>query len=142
MSSQSGVVAVEFVLVLPLILFFLFAITDFGRVLNYVNDANQLAADGARMAAVNTYPGSDALRLKADTAEARTGSDQLPGGLGVCVEFPEGSANVGDPVRVEVTGTFGLMPVLDLVLGDSLDVPIHGEATMRIERSASFAADC
>jgi Flp pilus assembly protein TadG len=141
--DDSGVVAIEFALVLPFILIFLFLITDFGRFFNYVNDANQLAADGARMAAVNTYPGAAELRSRADTSELRnaSGGAHLPDGLSICVDFPAGTSNVGDPVRVRTTGTFKLVPFL----GDRIPVDtvqIHGEATMRLERPPSYAAGC
>ncbi|MCW3016569.1 MAG: hypothetical protein JWO02_3661 [Solirubrobacterales bacterium] len=137
--DESGVVAIEFALVLPFILMFIFLITDFGRFFNYLNDANQIAADGARMAAVNTYPGSAALRSRGDTSELRSpsGGSHLPGGISVCIDFPAGTSKVGDPVRVKTTGTFKLVPILG-----GISVPLHGEATMRIERTPSYSAGC
>ena len=55
-------VAVEFALVLPLILFVLFAIIDFGQVFNNLNDANHIAGMGARYAAVDNKPTGDTLQ--------------------------------------------------------------------------------
>lgn len=140
--DERGVVAIEFALVLPLILMVLFLIIDFGRVFNYVNDANQIAADGARYAAVSDFPGGgslqDFLRAQASTAEFREGGTQISGPVSVCIEFPSGSSNVGDPVLVRVTSDFTLLPII----GDSLTVDIHGEATMRLERVPTYAEGC
>lgn len=144
LGDESGVVAIELALVLPFILMIIFLLTDFGRFFNYLNDANQVAANGARMAAVNTYPGSAALRAQTDTAELRnaSGGSHLPGGISVCVDFPSGLSTVGNPVRVRTTGSFKLVPLLDKVLGVATSVPLHGEATMRIERAPTYAAGC
>jgi hypothetical protein len=135
--NQRGAVVIEFVMVLPILLFVLFAIVDFGRFFNYLNDTNQIAAAGARMAAVNTYPGAATLRAQGSTAELRDGSDAVPGGIQICVDFPNGSSNVGDPVRVRTTGNFKLVPILG-----GATVPLHGEATMRIERPPTYSAGC
>ena len=137
--DERGVVAIEFALVLPLLLAVLFLITDFGRFFHYLNDTNQIAANGARMAAVDMYPGSSVLRSQTDTEElqALTGGDHLPGGIEICVDFPAGSSNVGDPVRVTTTGTFKLVPLLD-----GVTIPLNAEATMRLERVPSYSAGC
>lgn len=132
-------VAIEFALVLPLLLAVLFLITDFGRFFFYLSDTNQIAANGARMAAVNTYPGSSVLRSQTGSEELRslTGGDHLPGGITICVDFPAGTSNVGDPVRVTTTGTFKLVPLLDGVA-----IPLNAEATMRLERVPTYTAGC
>jgi Flp pilus assembly protein TadG len=76
---------IEMALVLPILLFLALGIVDFGRVMNYWNDTNQLAADGARYAAVNKNPGADNadvadddfrhwIRLQADTGELQNGT--------------------------------------------------------------------
>ena len=49
---------VEMALVMPILLFLALGIVDFGRAINYWNDVNQIAADGARFAAVNKNPGT------------------------------------------------------------------------------------
>lgn len=49
---------IELALVLPILLFLALGIVDFGRAMNYWNDVNQIAADGARYAAVSNNPGS------------------------------------------------------------------------------------
>ena len=135
--DESGIVAVEFALVLPFILVFLFAIIDFGQIFNHVNDANQIAADGARFAAVNVSPNGATLQsYLAQQADTQYLEDHIS----VCVDFPNGSSNVGDPVRVNVTSSFQLVPLLG---GSTID--LHGSATMRLERPptpAIISAGC
>lgn len=132
--DDSGVVAIEFALVLPLILTFLFAIIDFGQVFNNLNDANQIAAMGARYAAVNVQPSGQPL----ETYLAQQADTQgLKNNIQVCIRFPNTTANVGDPVSVEVTSSYKLVPLL----GGST-IQLHGKATMRLERPPSFTASC
>lgn len=133
-SDESGVVAIEFALVLPIILVFLFSIIQFGQLFNHVNDSNQIAANGARFAAVDRNPGGSGtlqtyLALQADTQNLR---DHIK----VCITYPNGTSNVGDPVKVSVTSNFTLIPLLAKFNGGAA-VPLHGEATMRIERASS-----
>ena len=85
---------IEMALLMPILLVLALGIVDFGNAINYWNDANQLAADAARYAAVNKNPGDDNadpidddfrdwIRLQADTGELQEGtigSDELPGG--------------------------------------------------------------
>src|SRR5688500_2701531 len=132
--DERGVVAVEFALVLPLILICLFAIIDFGQIFNNLNDANHIAGNGARYAAVNTKPTGDSLQ---EYLKAQGDTQKMRDTIGVCISFPEGS-DVGDPVKVSVTTSFTLIPLL----GD-ITIPLHAEATMRIERTPTvYSAGC
>lgn len=148
-ADEQGQVAVELALVLPIILVLIFLAVDFGRVFNYFNDANQIAAEGARLAAVDTYPGGATLAGRGDTKELRNGGKQVPTKLTVCVSFPVNpatntSGKVGDPVKVEATATYKLFGPLNM-LGSALGggtIDIHGEATMRLERLPTFGAGC
>jgi hypothetical protein len=83
---------VEFALIMPILLFLVLGIVDFGRAINYWNDVNQIAADGARYAAVNKNPGADItptpitdfrqwLRTQAETGELKdsTAAGSTPG---------------------------------------------------------------
>jgi Flp pilus assembly protein TadG len=140
--DESGVVAIEFALVLPWILLVLFVIIDFGQVFNNLNDVNQIAANGARLAAVDNKPTGDSLQVY---LEKQADLQQLKDNIDVCIEFPSGSSNVGDPVTVKAASTYGLLPVIRNLLPDLLspDVAIQGEATMRIERPPTkYVADC
>ena len=135
---------VEFALVLPLVMALLLGIFDFGRALNYWNDANQMAADGARFAAVNRNPGGTTenfqnwLRKQADTGELYNGSQNVTIPVRVCVRFKDtnGDAittNAGDAVEVEVHAKYSLLPLVDF--GTHLN--ITGRATMRLEQKAT-----
>ena len=65
--NETGQAVVEFALVLPLLVALLLLIVGFARVFNEYNDLNQMAADGARFAAVGNFPGESALLDNADT---------------------------------------------------------------------------
>ena len=87
---------------------------DFGRAFNYWIDTTHLASEGARLAAVDSVPGSRACRTtsasKADTDELENGgSDWIAAPLEVCVN-PDGD-EVGDPVEVTVTTTYHFLPI-------------------------------
>ena len=140
MRREDGVAMVEFALVLPLLVLFLFGILEFGRAFNYWIDANHLANVGARFAAVDTNPGADDgeslqawIHDQGDTAEMR-GAEQF------CIDFPDGSAEVGQPVEARVTVDFDWMPLLDDALGVG-STPLSGTATMRLERVPSTYDD-
>ena len=133
--GESGVVAIEFALVLPFILMFLFAVIDFGQLFNNLNDSNQIAANGARFAAVNVVPGGGSLQTY---LASQADTQRLKDNINVCIKFPNGGSHaVGDPVQVKVTSQFKLVPILG-----ALNITVHGEATMRLERTPSYAADC
>lgn len=148
--DERGVVTVEFALLLPVILAVVFLIIDFGRVFNYVNDTNQIAANGARFAAVDNVPGGGNLQAylaaQADTKELREGgSKSIDDAISVCVTFPNGTSNVGDPVKVSVESEFKVARIITRLVpgGGDVTVPIHGEAVMRIERPpTTYSAGC
>jgi Flp pilus assembly protein TadG len=140
--GRSGAAAVEFAVVLPVLLLFVFGILDFGRALNYDNDATHLANEGARFAAVNTNPGGGSLaswiKSQGDTSEMRGDST-------VCVSFPTNivtgtSMQVGDPVQVTVAVNFPWVPYLKRFLGAS--TTMTGKAIMRLEQPPTFSASC
>jgi len=135
--------AVEFAIVLPILALLLFGILDFGRVLNYWNDENQLAGDAARYAAVNTNPGAklspqvsfkDWVASQA-SSELRNGSSSVTTPLAVTVWT---SGKVGDPVHVCIKATYRLVKLFKF----TQDLTFHGDATMRLEQpSAANASD-
>ena len=140
---------VEFALVLLVLLVVLFGVVDFGKAFNYWIDETHLANQGARFAAVNKNPNSGGGTLQewvkshANTTELRDGgTSSVADALVVCIEFPDGTSNVGDPVKVSVTSSYSWMSFL---VGEGL-VPssdITGGATMRLEaRPTNFSAGC
>jgi hypothetical protein len=54
------------------------------------------------------------LLAQGDTAELRSGgSSALPQPARVCVDFPNGTTQIGDAVRVSVSFTYHWLPILD-----------------------------
>ena len=150
--SESGSALVEFALILPVFLFLVIAMMDFGKAFNYWNDANHMAAQGARFAAVNRDPANpddpSALATyilsQADTAELQEGgTDSLADPAQVCITFPNGTSEVGDPVQVSVVADYGLLPFVAAELQPELaTVSITGKATMRIEVPPDYGEHC
>jgi Flp pilus assembly protein TadG len=141
------VALVEFALVLPLLLVLLLGMLDFGKAFNYWIDQTHLANEGARWAAVNKNPGSGTLqeyvRSQANTAELRDGGTaSVPGPIEICISFPNGTSQVGDPVRVTASASYNWLPFL----GDQVGITstsISASATMRLEAVPSvYSAGC
>ena len=137
----------EFALILPLLMLLLIGMIDFGKAYNYWIDQTHLANEGARWAAVNKNPAGVTMTLqqyiasKANTPELRNGgTSSISGPLGVCIAFPGGTSNVGQPVEVKVSTTYKWLPII----GDKISIlqtTINGSATMRIEQKAvNYAA--
>jgi Flp pilus assembly protein TadG len=146
--DESGTALVEFAFVLPLLLVLVLGIADFGRAFNYWIDSTHLANVTARYAAVNKNPGTASsltlqryMELQASTKELRDGSAQATP-VNVCVSFPAGTSNVGDPVKVEVTSTWSWLHYLVGRTGLTSKT-IKGSATMRLEaKPTNYEAGC
>ena len=153
---------VEFALVAPLLFVLLFGMLDLGKAFNYWNVEQQMASEGARMAAVNatgTCPGASTattlpnyIKCQAVTNELRNGgSVWLANPVTVCIDSPLATPrfNTGDPVRVTVTINFRWLPALNPLLkqlsGSSSNstlsgtTSITGAATMRLEAPLDVA---
>ena len=138
--DERGVSLVEFALVLPVLALLLFGMLDFGKAFNYWIDTTHLANEGARWAVVNKNPGSgggqtlqEYIRQQGTTAElVNGGTASVPSPAGVCVSFPSGAANVGDPVKVEVKVDYHWLPLIGNRIG-SVMTTIRGTSTMRLE---------
>jgi Flp pilus assembly protein TadG len=148
--QQAGQALVEFALVLPLLAVFLFGMLDFGKAYNYWNDATHLSAEAARFAAVNGAPNPGSavslqaqIQRQADTGELRNGQTaSVPGAATVCIDFPNGTSNPGDPVRVRMTFTYAWVPLIGKKL-DSLTTTISSSSVMRLEAPpTSYSAGC
>jgi Flp pilus assembly protein TadG len=126
---------VEFALVLPLLLTLVLGLVDFGKALNYWIDQTHLANEAARWAAVDRNPGSTGsatlqqyIKDHADSAELRDAGN----GAKVCVDFPLGTSQVGDPVEVKIQYVYNWLPFFQNRLGWTATT-ISGTATMRLE---------
>lgn len=145
-SDERGAAIVEFALVLPILLILLFGMLDFGKAFNYWIDETHLANEGARWAVVNNNPGGGTLQQyiqqQADTPELRNGGASVSAPLVICISFPNGSSNVGDPVHVTASATYNWLPFLGSRLGIT-QTTITGSATMRLEAApTNYAAGC
>jgi hypothetical protein len=147
--AEDGVALVEFALVLPILALLLFGMIDFGKAFNYWIDETHLANEGARWAVVNKNPGSSGtslqeyIREQATTPELRNGgTPAVPNPLEVCIEFPAGTSNVGDPVKVTVETTYRWLGVI----ADRISITetaIVGSATMRLEaQPTNYGVGC
>jgi hypothetical protein len=100
-------------------------VVEFARAYNAYNDLNQMAANGARFAAVGRYPGNAQLVSdEADTAVSRAAT--------VTVSYPDSGTNqcaVGNRVTVSATAPVQLASILNVGT-----INLTGKATMRVER--------
>jgi Flp pilus assembly protein TadG len=135
---ERGQALVEFALVAPVLLLVLFAVLDFGKAFNYWNDETQLAAEGARLAIVNADPatlscnGAGVASLQA-YIKCQADTSELSKNAIVCISFPNGSSNPGDPVRVTVKTPYQWLPLIGNAVGQVGSFTLSGSATMRLE---------
>jgi len=150
-SPESGQALPEFALVLPLLLVLLLGMLDFGKAFNYWIDTTQITSEGARFAAVNRKPDQASglslqqqLQGQGTTAELRTGSsDSMPTPAEVCIDFPSGTSNPGDPVRVTMRFAYHWLPYLGKRMGDLASTSVESSAIMRLEATpTNFTAGC
>jgi Flp pilus assembly protein TadG len=146
--DERGVALVEFALLLPVLVVLLFGMLDFGKAFNYWIDGTHLANEGARWAVVNRNPSTSGqtlqeyIRSQATTAEYRNGgSTSVPDALKVCITFPNGTRNVGDPVKVTVRTTYRWMGVLTAEVPGLTDTTLQGTSTMRLEVAPTNFSD-
>jgi Flp pilus assembly protein TadG len=139
---------VEFALILPVLALLLFGMLDFGKAFNYWIDETHLANEGARFAVVNKNPaGSGSLqqyiRNQVTSNELRNGgTSSVSGPVQVCIAFPNGTSNVGDPVRVTLTATYRWLGVLAARMSVT-QTTISGSSTMRLEaQPTNYSAGC
>ncbi len=136
---------VEFAVILPVLMLIVYGILWFGRYEDYSNQETQMAEEGARLAAVNSNPGSTTVPtatlqnyIQAQAQpELQAGSSDVTSAAKVYIYYPTGSSNaVGSSVRVCVMATFKY-PFL------SLSENVAELATMRIEQAdtTAFTAD-
>jgi Flp pilus assembly protein TadG len=146
-ADDRGASLVEFTLVLPVLALLFFGMLDFGKAFNYWIDQTHLAHEGARWAVVNKNPGTGTLQQylqqQATTGELRNGgTSAVPAALEVCISFPAGTSNVGDPVAVTTSVDYNWLGFLAGRTGVTGST-ITSTSTMRLEaRPTSYAAGC
>ena len=123
--DERGVAMAEFALIAPVLLLIVAGMLGFGRLLFYWVDANHLANEATRWAAVDRNPYGTSLQdyiANAATAEFKNG-------LRVCLDFPSGGTpQIGDPLRIRVQKPFTFVPIVGISL------TVRASSTQRIER--------
>lgn len=144
-AAESGQTLVEFAVVLVALCLLVFGITQFGQAFNVANDETHLAEMAARYAAVNYNPGS-ANGLTFVQWVMRQGGTSFAKNGQISICFPNGTSNVGDPVKVVAkSSVFSFQPLTALAsLAKSVGIPaqitIQGQAVMRLEAPPSMYA--
>jgi hypothetical protein len=142
LKNESGQAAVEFAIVVPFLIAILFLIAGGGRAFNAYNDLNEMAADGARFAAVGNFPGASALLARtADTKATQTAaicgpiylSDADPTPIDSSSCPSPGTCAVGKRVWLRAIATVSFLP-LPIPVATVTDHRLVGKAEMRVER--------
>lgn len=139
--GERGQTLVEFALAIPIFLFLLMAVFDFGRAIYQYNGVSQAARELARATSVHRCnPGSCTLGNSAQTtAVLQTQQSLIPGlqaPVFTCVDITGAAINSattclpGDQVRVDVTASYSpITPLLgflgNITLGSSSTVSIQ-----------------
>jgi hypothetical protein len=140
--DERGQAMVEFALVLVPMLLIVFGIVEFGLAISAQNDETHIANELARYATVNEDPSkTESLQAwgkrQADESEVREHGQ-------VCISFPKGTSNVGDPVEVKVKYTwhpFSFKGKAQSIM--PLTHEVSGTAVMRLEATPSaYSAGC
>src|SRR5919201_6346799 len=136
--SERGAAIVEFAIVLPLLLLFIFGIIDFGRALYMKNNLTLAAREGARIASVQgPYPTFSPVNLT--VIAPRVKLNTLPfGGDSVKTSMISATVDVGLPNSNYVTVTISNYPFkwltpLPTLLGFPNPLNMSASATMRWE---------
>jgi hypothetical protein len=119
-----GAAAVEFALLLPLLVLIVFGVIDFGRAINAQITLTQAAREGARSLAL----GQSTYQSRAQSAALGLGGvtvTPLPDSLGV-TGCPAGSAQTGDDAVVQVQYTFSFVTPIGFVFGPTKTLTAEG----------------
>ena len=104
---EQGQTLVEFALILPILLVLVIGIFDFGQAFNYKNDLNFLANTAARYAEVNQCTGCPATTPTSNTiasyVKSTASTTQLSDNVSITFCLPNGTSNVGDPLKVSAS---------------------------------------
>ena len=120
--NEKGASAVEFALILPILVLLVFGIIEFGIAFNNYITITHAAREGARLAAVDlNNPDLKTIIVERAYPVAITEDD-------IEITTPLGT-NIGDPVEVEVTYDF----TVTIPLAGSWDIPLTNKAIMRLE---------
>lgn len=119
--DQRGAAAVEFALVLPILLLLVFGIISYGYMLSFRGSMSQAAAEGAREAAVtvNATNREDAAMQAVDEALAAYGVDCADAGMTCDYELLTGTADCATTcVRISLEYAYGDFPLIPVPFVD------------------------
>ena len=109
--DDAGAAAVEFALVLPILLLLIFGIVDFGRLYFTQITLTDAAREGARVLALEGASGSGYTATQAAT-DATTRVQDAANSVGGTVTVTTGTCTVGDPVTVTASTDFSFLTPL------------------------------
>ncbi len=138
--QERGQSAVEFAVILPVLILIILGILYFGRYEDYTNQETQLAEIGVRFAAVNINPSTTGQTLQAyiqsqAQPELQAGSSDVTKAAQVFLYYPTGSSNaIGNPLRACVVATVTFPTPIG-----APTTTIAQTATMRIEQLQTSA---
>jgi Flp pilus assembly protein TadG len=123
--AENGAVAVEFALLLPVLLLIIVGTIEFGRVYSQFQVFNGAAREGARCAAVKSTPFSDCV-IQDEIDDAASPYDPAANATvsRLCTD-----ATVGDPVRVSWPQSF------------QLSIPFWGDVSFSKTIEATFRCE-
>ncbi|GAG91891.1 unnamed protein product [marine sediment metagenome] len=124
--SEKGASAVEFALILPILIILVFGIVQFGIAFNNYITITHAAREGARIAAVDL----NNTDLKNIIIERAYPVPITPDDITIITPL---GTNIGDPVEVEIT--YNISITIPLV--GSWDIPLKNKAIMRLENYES-----
>ena len=126
--KERGASAVEFAIILPILVILIFGIFEFAIAFNNYITITHAAREGARRAAVDLL-NPDLKDYIKDMAIPLVLTDD---DIVIGVESDEDPPLIGDPVWVEITYNFGI----SIPLVGSWEVPLKNKAIMRLENYA------
>ena len=120
--NEKGASAVEFALILPILIMLVFGIFQFGIAYNNYITITHAAREGARLAAVDlNNPLLKQIIIERAYPIPITEDD-------IIIDTPLGT-KIGDPVEVEITYNI----TIEIPLVGSWDIPLTSKAVMRLE---------
>jgi len=127
-NSDRGAAAVEFALLLPLLVLLIFGMIDFGRAINAQITITQAAREGARALALGQTTTYQARAVQAGVGLGLTTANvtDLPDSLKT-TGCPAGAAQTGDDAVVQVTYTFTFITPVGSLFGPTKTLTAKGQ---------------
>ncbi|TET50819.1 MAG: pilus assembly protein [Actinomycetota bacterium] len=122
LKKEKGASAVEFALILPILIILIFGIFEFSIAFNNYITITHAAREGVRLAAVDLN-NPDLKNIIIERAYPLNINED-----DIAISTPEGT-EIGDPVEVEITYTFSM----SIPLIGGWTIPLKNKAIMRLE---------